>query len=407
MKVLFINNFNYLRGGSEKVFFEEKGMCLRNNHETAVFSRMNEKNEKSEFEDFFPQAMDTERLKLSLQTFRTVKELIYSKSARAGLGEVVRKFSPDVAHAHNIYGRLSTSVLDELRERQVPTVLTLHDLKLLCPSYLMLSHGNVCEKCKGNRFHRAISEKCHKNSFMASAVYALETWINYAFKKYASVKYLIAPSRFLRNKFIEYGWDSARITYLPNFVNASTIEPSIGTGDYLLYIGRLSREKGVQTLLHALQQVKNPTALKIVGDGPERRELESIAAHSNIPVQFAGYLTGVDLHLAISNAKAVIMPSEWYENAPLSLLEAFAYGKPVIGASIGGIPEMIDDGVNGFLFTSGKVDELKEAIDYVLSMTRDALYDMGRSAREKVEREFSPERHYSGLIDIYRQALHS
>lgn len=405
MKILFLNNFNYLRGGSEKVLFEEKGMLLKNNHEAAVFARAHEMNELAEFEDYFPPAMNTGRLGLSLQTFSTVKELIYSRSARAGLGEVVQRFAPDIAHAHNIYGRLSTSVLDELKERRVPTVLTVHDLKLLCPSYLMLSHGEVCEKCKGNKFHRAISEKCHKNSFMASAVYALESWINNVFKKYDSVKYLIAPSRFLRNKFIEYGWDPARVVYLPNFIDAGTIEPSIGTGDYLLYIGRLSREKGVQTLLHALQQVKMPTALKIVGDGPERRELESIAGRSNTPVQFTGYLTGVELQRAIANAKAVIMPSEWYENAPLSLLEAFAYGKPAIGAAIGGIPEMIDDGVNGFLFTPGKIDELKEAIERILTMADDALYDMGRSAREKVECEFSPERHYSGLIDIYARAF--
>lgn len=407
MKVLFINNFNYLRGGSEKVFFEEKEMLLKNNHQTAVFSRTNEKNVKSEFEDYFPRAIDTERLGLSLQTLRTVKELIYSRSARNGLGEIVQRFAPDIAHAHNIYGRLSTSVLDELNERRIPTVLTLHDLKLLCPSYLMLSHGEVCEKCKGNRFHRAISEKCHKNSLMASAVYALETWINQIFKKYDSVKYLIAPSKFLRNKFIEYGWDPAKVVYLPNFIDASTVEPSIGTGDYLLYIGRLSREKGVQTLLKALQQVKKPIVLKIVGDGPERLELENIAARSQIAVQFTGYLTGKELQLAIANAKAVIMPSEWYENAPLSLLEAFAYGKPVIGAAIGGIPEMIDDGVNGFLFTPGKIDELKEAIERILTMPDDALYDMGRSAREKVEREFTPERHYSGLSDIYARALRS
>jgi glycosyltransferase involved in cell wall biosynthesis len=405
MKVLFINNFNYLRGGSEKVFFDEKAMLLKNNHEAAVFSRANGNNEQSEFVDYFPQAMDTGQLGLSLRTFSTVKELIYSRSARDGIGETVQRFAPDIAHAHNIYGRLSTSVLDELKEREIPTVLTLHDLKLLCPSYLMLSHGEVCEKCKGSKFYRAISEKCHKNSLMASAVYAVETWFNHFFRKYDSVKYLIAPSKFIRDKFIEYGWDPARVVYLPNFIDATAIEPSIGTGDYLLYIGRLSREKGVQTLLKALQQIKIPTALKIVGDGPERQQLESIASSSNIPVQFTGYLTGIELQQAVANAKAVIMPSEWYENAPLSLLEAFAYGKPVIGAAIGGIPEMIDDGMNGYLFTPGDINELKESIERILSISDDALYSMGRYAREKVEREFTPERHYSGLIDIYSRAM--
>lgn len=401
MKVLFLNNFNYVRGGSEVVFFEEMKMLQKNNHETTVFSRANDKNQKAEYEDYFPPAIDTEQLGLNLRAFSTVKELIYSSAAKAGLGSVIQSFAPDIAHAHNIYGRLSLSVLDKLKEREIPTVLTLHDLKLICPSYLMLSHGAVCEKCKGDKFYHAVFERCHKNSIAASTVYALETWINHLFKKYDAVKYFIAPSNFLRNKLIEHGWSSEKIVYIPNFVDTSKIKPTIGAGEYFLYIGRLSHEKGVKTLLKAMAGIKFKYFLKVVGDGPERASLERIAAELGVNVQFTGYLNGSALQDALSRAKVVIMPSECYENAPLSLLEAFSYGKPVIGARIGGIPEMIDDGVNGFLFESGDVNDLRAKIDAFLSLTEKEASEMGKKAREKVDDKYSPDVHYTKLLKVY------
>ena len=404
VKVLFLNNFNYLRGGSERVLFEEMRIFREAGHEVAIYSRKYEKNEPAEFSDFFPQPIDTGRLGIRTGTLRTVRELIYSRPARLGIREVIKRFRPDIAHAHNIYGRLSLSVLDELKAAGVPVILTLHDLKLLCPSYLMIHQGRVCELCKGHRYYNAVRTRCHKGSYAASAVYALESWLNNVMGRYRSVSCFVAPSRFLRDKCVEYGWDSGKIAYIPNFIDPPMKPEFRAGGEYLLYVGRLSREKGVGTLLDAYQGLKKPIPLKIVGDGPEREELERKVGIPENRVTFAGYLSGTALTDALLGAKGVVMPSEWYENAPLSLLEAFACHKPVIGARIGGIPEIIDDGVNGYLFEPGNAADLQAKLEHFLKLPDRKVSEMGKSARKKVEDEYNSEAHYQRLINVYRNA---
>jgi glycosyltransferase involved in cell wall biosynthesis len=405
MKILFLNNFYYMRGGSEKVLFEEMRMLREAGHEVAIFARGHEKNESSEYAEFFPPSFDTEQLSPSLAALRTVKELIYSDAARRGLRRVIDRFKPDIAHAHNIYGRLSLSVIDELSASGIPVVMTLHDLKLFCPSYLMLNHGRICERCKGNKFYNVVVTKCHKNSYLASSVYALETWFNHSFKKYDLVKYFIAPSMFLHDKAVEFGWNPGTIEHIPNFIDMKTIAASEVTGDYCLYLGRLSREKGVKTLLMALKDLRVKTELIVAGDGPDRDALQKIAINGALPATFTGYLNGAEVKKTITGAKVIIMPSEWYENAPLSLLEAFAWGKPVIGARIGGIPEMIDGGVNGYLFEPGNATDLRNKLEMFLALPSDRVLEMGRAARSKVEREYSAGSHYERLMQAYGKAL--
>lgn len=405
MRILYLNNFYYLRGGSEKVLLEEIRLLKEGGHQVAVYTRIHERNESSEYEDCFPQALKTEKMDLGFRSLRTAGGMIYSFEARRGLRRLIERFRPDIAHCHNIYGRLSLSVLDELKEQNIPTLLTLHDLKLLCPSYLMLNHGSICEKCRGNLYYHAILTGCHKSSRAASAVYALESWINLRFGKYDTVRFFISPSRFLREKCIEYGYEPRRILHVPNFVDSHRISAGYEVGKYCLYLGRLSREKGVRTLLYAYGSLNTRIPLTIVGDGPDRYELQQFAEGKNLPVNFTGYLSGNRLADVLAHARFVIMPSEWYENAPLSLLEAFAYAKPVIAARIGGIPEMIEEKVNGFLFEPGNVDELKEKLEMALHLPAQAIVEMGRAAREKVEREFSPELHYERLMGAYRGSL--
>lgn len=415
MRVLFLNNFFYLRGGSERVVFEEMRILKEAGHEVAVFSRTNRQNEASEYERYFPIDMDTDRGGISLRTLKTAKELIYSASAKEGIKKLVEQFKPDIAHAHNIYGRLSLSVLDGLKEMRVPTVLTLHDYKLLCPNYLMLNHGEICEKCKGRKFRNAFYTRCHKNSYLASAIYAFESWFNHHFGKYDSIRAFISPSRFLYEKAVDFGWDPERVDFLPNFIDTKKIPISDAPGAYLLYLGRLSREKGITTLLRAFTILCSPhfsskpgnlsISLLIVGDGPLRRDLEAAFARSDDRIRFSGYLSGKLLKDAITGARAVVMPSEWYENAPLSLIEAFAYGKPVIGTRIGGIPEMIDDGKNGLLFEPGNVEDLKDKLAIAMSLSDGEIRKMGTAAREKIEREYNSELHYKRLMAVYQRAI--
>jgi glycosyltransferase involved in cell wall biosynthesis len=332
----------------------------------------------------------------------TVKEVIYSNSAKRSLRNLLGQLQPEIAHAHNIYGRLTTSVLDVLKEAGIPIIMTLHDMKLLCPNYLMLNHGKICEKCKGKRFHNAVITRCHKNSYTTSAIYALETWLNHFKGKYNSIKYFIAPSQFLLQKHIEYGFPPEKLFYIPNFIDTKKISMSSEIGSYLLYFGRLSSEKGIKTLLKAFRGLKLNTSLLVVGDGPDRKNLEALAVKN---VRFLGYLKGKFLFNAISNAKCVIVPSECYENSPLSVLESMAFGKPVIGSRIGGIPELIQEDKTGFLYEPGNTEALKNKIELMLNKTASTIKNIGKSAREKVEKEYSAESHYQKLMEVYEKAL--
>lgn len=403
MKILFLNNFYYLRGGSERVLFDEMRILREAGHDVAIYSRGHEHNAASEFSEYFPPPFDTERIDLSLKTLRAAKELIYSGASRRGLAKVIDLFKPDVAHAHNIYGRLSLSVLDELKVASIPVVMTLHDLKMHCPSYLMLNHGRICEQCKGHRYYHAVRTRCHKGSYAASAVYALESWLNYATGRYRSVGRFVTPSLFLMDKCVEYGWDRGKITYLPNFIDLALKPEFRHGGEYILYIGRLSREKGVGALLQAYSRLKRPIPLKIVGDGPEKEGLQRSIGIAGSTVTFTGYLSGPALTDALLGAKVVVMPSECYENAPMTILEAFAHHKPVIGARIGGIPEMIHDGVNGYLFQPGNAADLQAKLELFLNLPEQRVLEMGKSAREKVENEYNAESHYQRLINVYRK----
>jgi glycosyltransferase involved in cell wall biosynthesis len=283
--------------------------------------------------------------------------------------------------------------------------MTLHDLKLLCPSYLMLNHGEVCELCQGKQFYHAVMTRCHKNSVAGSAIYAIESYLNRLFGKYEKIAGFIAPSRFFHDKCVQFGWPPEKLVYLPNFIEDLPDNAAETTRGNLLCFGRLSREKGVKTLIKAYSALSSPPPLVIAGDGPQRSELETLARDTRMPVTFTGHLMQAEMQTALHHAKAVIMPSEWYENAPLSLLEAFAYGKPVVGARIGGIPEMIDDGINGLLFEAGSIDDLRTKLEFITKLPDEHLAAMGHAGRQMVTKHFSSQAHYKGLISIYEDVL--
>jgi glycosyltransferase involved in cell wall biosynthesis len=403
MKILFLNNFYYLRGGSERVLFDEMRLLRSAGHETAIYARAHEKNEPAQFQEFFPAHLDLESTGLSLKSAGTARELIYSGASRRGLREVLARFRPDIVHAHNIYGRLTLSLLDELKASGIPVVMTLHDLKLLCPSYLMLNAGKPCERCRGHHYYHALFSRCHRGSYPASLVYALESSFNHLLGKYRPVRRFIAPSDFLREKCVEHGWDRGRFATIPNCIGIPEVAGGEGRGEYLLYFGRLSREKGVGTLLKACRALERPVPLLIVGEGPERAALEREALDAGTAVSFAGYLSGSALSGALAGARVVVIPSECFENAPLSLLEAFAAGKPVLGARSGGISEMIIDGVNGFLFEPGDAASLAEALNRFLALSDPAAAALGANARARAERDFSEKRHLAALLELYQQ----
>jgi glycosyltransferase involved in cell wall biosynthesis len=336
--------------------------------------------------------------------------ILYSREAATKIDALISETRPDVAHLHNIYHQLSPSILGVLRRRGVPTVLTLHDYKLICPNYTLNTRGAVCERCKGGRFYQAVLQGCVKGSRLNGLICATEAYAHGLTHVYENgVQTFIAPSQFMQRKMREFG-AAGRIVHLPNFIDAAAYEPKFSALPFFVYSGRLEPVKGVSTLLSAVAagDVARGIKLCIAGDGSQREALESQSRlqGTSSSVSFLGHLGRDDLRVLLQHAMFVVVPSEWYENAPMSVLEAYAYGKPVIGARIGGIPELIQEGRTGLLFEPGDVDGLRRAIDSLLSDPTLAE-EMGRNARRLVEDAYGPRLHYECLMAVYSGALDS
>ena len=402
MRIVMANNYYYLRGGAERVLFEEKQLLQKNDHHVIVFSQAHLSNEHSEYANYFAPFVDWRSSGL-VNKIPTAINIIYNCRSRRAFLRLVEDAKPEIVHAHNIYGGLTTSILDASEKKGVPVIITLHDYKLICPAYLMLNRGNICEDCKGRKFIYCLINRCHKENLAASLVYCVESYFNKWLRKYDRIRYLICPSLFSLRKHADSGMPEEKLVHIRNFVNITDYKPNYQKGDYVLFVGRLSKEKGVLTLLEAVKRLRIP--IRIVGDGPLKDKYEAYIKDKGMAhVIFDGYRSGVELRSLFQNSAFLVFPSECYENAPMTILEAFAYGKPVIGSRIGGIPEMIEPNKTGLLFTPGDADELHQCINALWTKSSLVL-DMGRAARRKVEEEFSPDAHYEKLMETYRNAM--
>jgi len=375
-------------------------MFAKNNWDTASFAMHHPNNENSPWSEYFVDELEFGHAYNISQKVIMAGKVIYSLEARNNLGKLIDKFRPDIAHAHCIYHHLSPSILSLLHDNGIPTVMTAHDLKLACPAYKMLNSNGICEKCKHGNLLHLVKNRCIHNSLSISTLIAIESAFHKLSGLYSkNLDKFITPSLFFREKLIQWGWPEEKLVYIPNFLNSSNYTPNYNPGNYFLYFGRLAPEKGVDTLIRAtaLAGVK----LKIAGTGPYEDRLRSISAENGADVTFLGYCSGDTLWELIRSCRAVVLPSQWYENAPISILEAYASGKPVLGAQIGGIPEMINENTTGFLYTSGDVNELSNLLDKINRLSVSDIQALGREARSHVERNSSEELYLNRMLDLY------
>jgi glycosyltransferase involved in cell wall biosynthesis len=396
--LLSINNYYYPRGGAEIVFFRHNGMLHDAGWDVVPFAmnhRMNVGGARTEFVSELEYGHEADGF---AATIRKGIKSVYSFEARSKLARLIDRAGPDLCHAHNIYHHLSPSILSVVRARGIPLVMTLHDLKLACPAYTMLTHDGICERCKDGRLYQVVTHRCMKGSFALSALVMLESYLHALLGSYVrNVDRFVVPSRFYLEKLVEWGFPAERFEYVPNFVATTSFEPCYTPGGRFVYFGRLTYEKGVATLLRAAAEAK--VGVDIIGTGPHERELRLLAAEHD--VRFLGYLTGAKLTAAVSAARAVVVPSEWYENAPLAVLEGAALGKPLIVARIGGLPELVVDGESGWSFTSGSVAELAATLRRVADLPDADVAAAGIAARRRVEDEFSPRRYLERIRGVY------
>jgi glycosyltransferase involved in cell wall biosynthesis len=337
------------------------------------------------------------------QKVRGAAHLIYSIEARRRIRAMIREFRPDVAHIRSIYHHLSPSILWELRAQNVPVLYHLNDFKLLCPNYNFVSDGHACEGCKGGAFWQLLRARCYPGA-AARATLVAEAYVHRWLGTYRKcVDLFLAPSQFVRDKFVEHGWDAALFEVLPHFQNIHAIGDPPNDGP-ILYFGRLSTEKGIDDLIRAMQKLPH-IPLVIAGDGPQKNELEQLTASLRLTnVEFVGHLGAEERDCRIAQSRFTVLPSHAYETLGKTILESYAHAKPVIASDIGSRRELIYDGETGLLYRVGSVNQLAEAIQF-LATNPELSKTMGRAGWEMVRSEHTPERHYQKLMSLYDRLL--
>jgi glycosyltransferase involved in cell wall biosynthesis len=374
-------------------------------HEVEFFGMTHPENDPHRFSDYFPSYIEMDPAPSGLaERAKGVARMVWSTSAQRGIDAVVDQFRPDVVHLHNIYHQLSPSILRPLARRGIPAVMTLHDYKLACPTYQFLgADGNVCERCIGRKFHQCALNACKGGSRAASLAVTLELSLHTWTGAYGAVGRFVCPSRFMLEKMVEGRVYPDRLRHVPHFVMTDGVAPKATAGGPLVFAGRLAHEKAVDTLIEAVSKV-DAARLVIAGDGPDAASLRELAERcAPGRVEFVGRLPKPEVTALLQSAVAACVPSRWYENQPLSVLEAFAAGVPVVGTAIGGIPELIEDGVDGYLAPVDDASALAEVLAKVVEDPAGALA-MGGAARRKAEEQFAPAVHVAAIDDVYAQA---
>lgn len=399
--LLSINNYFYRRGGAEVVFLEQNRLFSEIGWKIVPFAMRHANNERSEWEDYFVDEIEFGEKYNLLQKAVRAQKISYSFEARRKIAKLIDAARPSIAHAHNVYHHLSPSFFGVLRARGIPSVLTLHDLKLACPSYKMLARDGICERCKGGALWNVAGQRCVKNSLVLSTVVMAESALHRLLGCYSKdVDRFVVPSRFYIDKFVEWGWPRERFTHIPNFVDVERLQPAGDPGDAFLFMGRLGPEKGLTTFIRAVASagVKG----RIVGTGPEEEKLRALAAETGADIEFLGYRSGDALFDVLRTSRALVLPSEWYENAPMSVMEAYAMERPVIGANIGGIAELVKPGETGTLFESGNHAALAADLARFAAVPTERILEMGKAGREWMVREFTAAHYRQRLLDLYR-----
>ena len=418
MKVLLVNKFHYRKGGGETYYFDLAEGLRSLGHEVVFFSSQSDRNEPCAQSHYFTRERYYDGGGSPLEKARDGLAAIYSFDARRRFNRLLEDERPDIVHLNLVQRQLTFSIMDAPALTGVPVVYTAHDYGLVCPDYLMLDgSGSVCDACVGGGYTNCVRRRCIRGSYAKSALVAMESIVAKSRGCYDRIDAIVAPSRFMAKTLAAGGVPSDKITVLHNYANSHLVKAALNPADntirepYFLFFGRLSREKGVDVLIRAYasvwERLPRNMFLVIVGDGPERDALEPMAREKGVAdrIRFAGFQTGEALKSYVGRASLAIVSSRWRENYPYSIMEPFAYGTPVIGTRVGGIPELVSDGKTGFLCECGNSASLAEAMMRATSETAQEYRAMQHHCRDYVMKECSREAYLRTLIAIYQNVI--
>jgi len=396
MRIIQINNNHYRKGGTDSVYLNLINLLRSKGHYVIPFSFDDVNNQQEEKSNYF----------IKKDIFNNNLGKFYSFPAKRKLIQLIENEKPEIAHIHNIIGGISLSILPILKKNNIPVLVTMHGFKYLCPAYVFINgRKEICEDCKVRKYYKCITNKCAPKGYIKSAVYSLEAYMRdffIPFEKYVDHYHFV--SNFFLEKYCEYFPQiRSRSTFFPNFLTGldEAKIPEYRKGDYFLFVGRVDREKGIKTLISAFENLQD-MKLKIVGVG----ELSNYISDKKLKnVDYVGYKNWNEIKELLTNCSYLIIPSECYENNPMTIIEAYSVGKPVIASNIGGIPEIIKSEETGFLFEMGNEYDLIEKIKLANNLNEKSYLNLSENSFKFAQQFFATDVYYQKLINLYEELL--
>lgn len=404
MKILLVNKFHYVKGGSETYYFGLADLLKKQGHEVIFFSMKDEKNVPCEQEKYFVENVDFNQKMNPVRLVKTSLKMLYSLEAKKKFEQLLIDEKPDIIHLNIFQSQLTGSIVDVAYKYRIPMVYTAHDLKSICPNYQMLNHGEICEKCIHGNYTCCAKTGCMKDSKLKSILATLEAYVYKWRKTYQKLDLIITPSAFYKKKIEDSGIAKCPVVHMTNFLPEGT-EYSMNEkpGEYFLYFGRISREKGILTLVRAYAEAKVKKPLYIVGTGPIEEQVRQLIEELHISdrVNMLGFKSGNELKEIVANSLCVCLPSEWYENGPYSIMEAQAAGKPVLVSNNGGLPELVENDVTGYVIKAKDVADLQNKLIRCIKKK----WNVGKIV-EEAKGKYIMQNYANGILKKYKSLIY-
>lgn len=406
MKILLVNKFNFLRGGSDKYFLDVADVLgKKSGVEVAKFCMTHPDNLPDPYSRYWVSEVNYSS-RCWRQKARAAARALWSFEAARKFELLIKDFKPDVIHLHNIYHQISPSILPIAKKYNIPVLMHIHDYKLVCPNYKMFTDGQIDESCRGGAYWHCLTKRCLKGSLAMSALATLEMYLHHKILKVyeKNIDLYLSPSEFTRRKLIEWGMPAEKIKTFYHYVDTGKYRPNFALGDYALFFGRLEPEKGVDTLLKAMSLSHAPK-LKIIGSGSDHKRLKAMTLKLNLGkrVEFLGPKHGDELVKLVADSFLVVVPSRYYEVFGLVTLEAAALGKLVLAADCGGLAEAVNNHRTGLLFRYNSAEDLATKLDWCFENPKQTV-EMAKQGRRAAEANFSRDQHFKKLMVIYQEA---
>ncbi len=412
MKKVIVANYRYfVSGGPEVYMLKFMDKCDSIGYEPIPFSVKYDNNLETEYDKYFISSRSKgnsvyyDQIKKNPKSiYKTLQGAFYNRETVKNVNKLINEEQPKVLYALQVINTISPSIFKAAKKRGLKVIHRISDFNLICPKSDLLYGENVCEDCLTNGLNSGYKKRCFHGSRIASYIRYKSMCYHRKKHLYDFVDYFVTPTEFTRQKLIAGGFDPKKIIKIPTFIDSTNIMPNYNHNNYVLFLGRLVPEKGAKYAIEAMKYLKDQNiVLKITGNLSDKdSEIKRIIDENDIGqhIEFVGFKKGLELKNLISNAMCILCPAIWYENMPNTVLEAFAYGKPVIASDFGCFPELIDNDIDGMLFSPKNSFELSEKIR-ILFKNDDIRIKMGKNGRNKVETIFSPEQHFNELKKLF------